>query len=71
MLAPMEPGPPQVADNHATIDHILIDIHELLRRFDAFEKKFDAEIAEAKRMAAPFTRMRDGARLRGLGKGRQ
>ena len=52
-------------------EHILTDLHDLLKWAHGFEEFVRAELAEAKELAAPFARIRDAGRLRGLGRGRR
>ena len=56
----------ETGDELATWEHIIIDIHEILRRIDGIEKKIEHWEAAA----GPLLRMRDATRLRKLGKGK-
>lgn len=57
-------------------EHIVTDIHEILRRLEAFEQR-DAEFKAAllerierwEKIAAPFARLKEAGRLARLGKG--
>lgn len=63
MLADMQP---ETDDELAAWEHVILDIHEILRRIDGIEKKIEHWEAAA----GPLLRMRDATRLRKLGKGR-
>ena len=56
----------ETADELATWEHIITDIHEILRKIDGIEKKIEHWEAAA----GPLLRMRDATRLRKLGKSR-
>lgn len=57
---------PEISEELATWEHVLTDIHEILRRIARIEKKIEHWEAAA----GPLLRLRDAGRLRKLGKGR-
>ena len=57
----------ETGDELAVWEHIVTDIHEILRRIEAIEKKIEHWEAAA----APLLRIQAAGRLRKLGKGRE
>lgn len=68
---------PEITEPMRDEEHILADVHdiakslyELRQEFADFKTMFEAKVEEWEGIARPFARMRDGTRLRRLGRGR-